>query len=112
MRCFILSFLCIIICYARPVAAAESFISPAIAENETADSIGPSIERRNALGYDPTRHSLFPDFYYRYRAWHEKINKKLGLETLLSYDTLFQLYADRDWAWGHLPETQPSAAAG
>jgi len=100
MRCFILSFLCIIICCARPVAAAESFISSTIAEDETADSIGPSIERRNALGYDPTRVSLFPDFYYRYRAWHEKINKKLGLETLLSYDTLAQLYADRDWSVG------------
>ena len=100
MRNFIVSFLCFILCCAAPVLAAESFISAAPAEEETADSIGPSIERRNALGYDPTRHSLLPDFYYRYRSWHEEINKKIGLETLFSYDMLAQGYADRDWSVG------------
>ncbi len=97
---FLLSVLWFIIGYAMPVLAAESFLSPGPGEDEAADSIGPSIERRNALGYDPTRHSLLPDFYYRYRSWHENINKKIGLETLFSYDMLAQGYADKDWSVG------------
>jgi hypothetical protein len=99
MRYFILLLLYIILFCATPAPASESFLTPATA-NESADSIGSTIERRNALGYDPTRVSLLPDIFYRYRAWQEKMNKKIGLEILFSYDTLGQLYADRDWSVG------------
>lgn len=83
-----------------PALAVESFISSAPAEKEDADSIGTTIERRDALGYDPTRHSLFPDFYYRYRTWREEINKQIRLQTIFSYDMLAQGYVDRDWSVG------------
>jgi porin len=100
MRYFILSFVWFITCCATPVLAIESSLSSAPAGDEIVDAIGPSIERRNALGYDPTKHSLLPDFYYRYRSWNEEINKKLGLETVFSYDMLAQGYADKDRSLG------------
>ena len=100
MRGFVLSTVCLMTWYITPALAAESFISPAPVEDEAADSIGPSIERRDALGYDPTKHSLFPDFYYRYRTWREETTKKIRLETIFSYDMLAQGYADRDWSVG------------
>ena len=83
-----------------PALATESFISSAPAEKEGADSIESTIERRDALDYDPTRHSLFPDFYNRYRTWREEMMKKLRLETIFSYDMLAQGYVDRDWSVG------------
>ncbi len=96
----ILSVVLILLCSAVSVSANESFLSPAPAEEETSDAIGPSIERRNALGYDPTRHSLFPDFYYRYRSWQESVARKIRLETIFSYDMLGQGYASREQSIG------------
>ncbi len=100
MRCFFLTLACIIACCTVSARANESFIDPTIDQKEAGDSIGPTLERRDVLGYDPSRHSLFPDFYYRYSAWREKIFKKIGLETVISYDMLGQGYADRDWSLG------------
>ena len=100
MRYFILLTIGFITWSIAPAQASESFISSAPVEKEGADSIGTTIERRDALDYDPTRHSLFPDFYNRYRTWREKMKKKLRLETIFSYDMLAQGYVDRDWSVG------------
>lgn len=75
IRFFILLTIAFMTSSIASVLAVESFISSAPAEKEDAESIGTTIERRDALGYDPTRHSLFPDFYNRYRTWREEIKK-------------------------------------
>jgi len=67
---------------------------------EAGDSIDATLERRNALDYDPTRRSFFPDFYNRFRSWREKIYRELGLEATMSYDTLGQEYFSSDRSEG------------
>ncbi len=99
MRFFILLTIGLMTWSITPALASESFISPAAAK-EDADSIESTIERRDALDYDPTRHSLFPDFYNRFRSWREEMNKKIRLQTVFSYDMLAQGYVDRDWSVG------------
>ncbi len=91
----------LVVVYPVPASPVESTVSAAPAEDEAADSIGPSIERRDALGYDPTRHSLLPDAYYRYRTWREEILQKIRLETLFSYDMLGMEYVDSDRSLGN-----------
>lgn len=100
MRGILFIILCMVTGYAVPALAVESAVSTAPAEEEAADSIGPSLERRDALGYDPTRHSLLPDTYYRYRTWRKELLQKLRLEMLISYDMLGQEYIDRDRSLG------------
>jgi porin len=76
------------------IQAAESFIKPGIDAKESADSVEATIERRDAMDYDPTRRSLFPDFYNKYRSWREEMLQKIGLQATLNYDLLGQRLAD------------------
>ncbi len=67
---------------------------------ESSDSIGWSLHLREILDYDPSKKSILPDFFNRYFAWRREINRKIGLETIFSYYTLTQGYADKDWSMG------------
>jgi len=78
------------------VQAAGAPVTPPVGAIEGGDSIDATLERRDALEYDPTRTSFFPDFYNRFRDWREKIYRKLGLEATMSYDMLGQRYALTD----------------
>jgi porin len=75
---------------AGSVHGSESSSSPEIAPKEGTDTVEATIERRDSLDYDPTRRTLFPDFYYKYRSWREKLFQKIGLQATLSYDILGQ----------------------
>jgi len=80
--------------------AEEISLVPPIDTIESADSIDATLKQRDDLDYDPTRHSLFPDFYNQFRDWREEINRKFGLETTFSYDTLGQGYLDSSSSQG------------
>lgn len=80
--------------------ATESFISPGVEQKEAADSIDSTLERRNALDYDPSRPSLIPPFFDKFRARREEIKKKIRLETVYSYDALGQGYANSNGTLG------------
>lgn len=86
--------------FSFPVMATESFISPGVEQNEAADSIDSTLERRNALDYDPSRPSLIPPFFDKFRARREEIKKKIRLETVYSYDALGQGYANSNGTLG------------
>ncbi len=91
---------CLLSLRAVPGPCAESFISPAIDQKESQDSVEATIERRDALDYDPTRRSLFPDVYYKVRDWREKVFAKIGLKASLSYDVLGQGIVDQHYSEG------------
>ncbi|MFK7848673.1 MAG: carbohydrate porin [Rhodothermales bacterium] len=80
--------------FSFPVMATESLISPGVEEKEAADSIDSTLERRDALDYDPSRPSLIPPFFEKFRARREEMQKKFRLETVYSYDALGQGYAN------------------
>lgn len=86
--------------FSFPVMATESFISPGVEQKEAADSIDSTLERRNALDYDPSRPSLIPPFFDKFRARREEIKKKIRLETVYSYDALGQGYANSNGTLG------------
>ena len=96
MRCFVTFFVCSTLCYALSVSATASTSLPSGDAIEGADSIESTIEQRDALIYDPTRRSLFPDFYNVFRTWREDMNQKIRLEAIFSYDMLAQGYVDTD----------------
>jgi porin len=77
-----------------PTQAAESLITPEVENIEAADSIAPTLERRDKLDYDPQRPSLVPELFEPYRAWRNELHKKLRLETVYTYDALGQGLAD------------------
>lgn len=80
--------------FSFPVMATESLISPGVEQKEAADSIDSTLERRDALDYDPSRPSLIPPFFEKFRARREEMQKKFRLETVYSYDVLGQGYAN------------------
>ena len=97
--------LCVLLLSAGATAyGSGSFIKPGLDQQESQDSVETTIERRDALDYDPTRRSLFPDFYYKMRDWREKMFSRIRLKSSFSYDTLGQAVVDRD--------SSDSAAAG
>lgn len=92
--------ICIMIYYIAPALAAESSTAPTIKDQESIESIGSTLEKRNVLEDDPTRQSLFPSYHYKLRSWRNDIEKKLKMEVLLSYDMLFQGYAEGNTSMG------------
>lgn len=93
MRSFLIRPLCLLAWCASPVMANESFISPGVGDEEAADSIDATLERRDVLDYDPSRPSLIPPFFDKFRAWREEMHKKIRLETVYAYDALAQGYS-------------------
>lgn len=63
-------------------------------ETAAADSVDQVIEERDAISYDPTQKSLFPDFHYIIRDKLHEWERKIGLEVSLGYDALVQGYLD------------------
>ena len=89
----------LIFCSSRGYAG-ESMVSPPVDEVQSVDSIELSIEQRNMLDYDPTRRSILPPFVHRFRSFREKMNNKIGLEAVFSYDALTQGYVSDAWSEG------------
>ena len=85
--------LLVFLCCCSRLYADESPVSPRMDEVNSVDSIDTSIEQRNRLDDDPSRRSIFPDFFNRFRAYREELNKKIRLEALFSYNALTQGYA-------------------
>ena len=81
---------CAVFLEISPAPAAESYIAPPMSAKENADSVEATIDQRNALDYDPNKHSLFPDYYYKFRDWREGIYRKMGLQATMSYSMLGQ----------------------
>lgn len=100
MRSSLIRLLCLLAWCASTVMANESFISPGVKNKEAADSIDATLERRDALDYDPSRLSLIPPFFDKFRAWREEMHKRVRLETIYSYDMLAQGYADTESSLG------------
>jgi porin len=83
-----------------PTQATETLISPEVENQEAADGIAPTLERRDTLDYDPQRPSLVPEVFEPYRAWRNELHKKLRLETVYTYDALGQGLADSSTSLG------------
>ena len=94
MRFAKISLLPLLVCCVTPSRATESFISPEVDNTEAADSIAPTLQRRDTLDYDPQRPSLVADVFEPYRAWRNRLHNKLRLETVYTYDVLGQGLAD------------------
>jgi hypothetical protein len=69
-----ISLLPLLACGMTPTQAAESLITPEVENIEAADSIAPTLERRDKLDYDPQRPSLVPELFEPYRAWRNELH--------------------------------------
>jgi len=63
---------------------------PSLQDEKAPDSIDVIIENRDELAYDPTKHSIFPEFYHQLNSKLFEWERKHGLEITLNYDVLVQ----------------------
>ncbi len=63
---------------------------PSIQDEKAPDSIDAIIESRDELAYDPTKHSIFPQFYHPLSSKLLEWEQKHGLEITVNYDVLVQ----------------------
>ena len=79
---------------AIPVGAQEAATTGE--KKSSNESVEKTIETRDELAYDPTRRSLFPEFYHTIRNKLYEWERFLGLALTISYDVLVQGYVDND----------------